>query len=826
MSAELAYRWGRTIAHRRWVVLGAWALVLIVCGALYPSLQRSLGAPDYGVDGSESSRAAQLLEQRFAGHGAEQDVLVFYSPTARAGEPGYRAVVARALAATRRQSYVRGVVGPYTQSPTGGHPDREPNGRANPQPGAAHRASRAEPSQISADQHAAIALVGIAGSPRELVQRAEDLQHVVDPLGRAGVHVWLTGYSPVAKDITTVENEDVERAETIGVPIALLILLLALGAVVAAMVPLALAGSGLLLAYGILALIAHVLTFDSFLTTIVTMIGVGIGIDYALFIVSRFREELAHRMRPSRNGGGTSSDADGAHKVSDVAGERSRELVDDAVGAAIATSGRTILFSGAIVALALSTLVVIPTPTYREFALGAALVVICTVIAALTLLPAVLASLGPRINLGALPARWQPRDASTRAADGHGVWARWALVVMRRPLVAASIIVVGLVFAATPLLHLRTGVDFGIRSLASTPSGRGEAVLARSFGAGTLAPIEIVVSRPAAGPAGASPTRYPAVSHGNRPSETTGPHPSATTAAAAHARGLDRADEARVATLARELTPDGHNDIATIAVTQGLNATLVTVAPTTTIDSYASEQLVRHIRATLLPAIRAHGGPDVAVGGASAKIADLSDATTSHVALVLGLILTLSLLLLMVVFRSIVLPVKAVAMNLLATGATVGIVIFIFQYGHGQHLLGFTSTGFIQVYLPLSIFALLFGLSMDYEVFLIRRMRETWLATHDNELAVATGVEHTARPISAAAAIMVAVFGSFATANVLELKQFGLGLALAIAIDATLIRLILVPALMRLFGARNWWLPTLRRRPTTQAQPAQATPPA
>jgi RND superfamily putative drug exporter len=216
----------------------------------------------------------------------------------------------------------------------------------------------------------------------------------------------------------------------------------------------------------------------------------------------------------------------------------------------------------------------------------------------------------------------------------------------------------------------------------------------------------------------------------------------------------------------------------------------------------------------------------VAVGGASAKIADLSDATTSHVALVLGLILTLSLLLLIVVFRSIVLPVKAVAMNLLATGATVGIVIFIFQYGHGQHLLGFTSTGFIQVYLPLSIFALLFGLSMDYEVFLIRRMRETWLATHDNELAVATGVEHSARPISAAAAIMVAVFGSFATANVLELKQFGLGLALAIAIDATLIRLILVPALMRLFGARNWWLPTLRRRPATRAQPAQATPPA
>jgi RND superfamily putative drug exporter len=202
----------------------------------------------------------------------------------------------------------------------------------------------------------------------------------------------------------------------------------------------------------------------------------------------------------------------------------------------------------------------------------------------------------------------------------------------------------------------------------------------------------------------------------------------------------------------------------------------------------------------------------VAVGGATSKIVDLSNETTAKVPLVLGLILTLSLLFLIAVFRSLVLPIKAIIMNLLATGATVGIVILIFQDGHGEKLLGFTSVGFIQVYLPLSIFALLFGLSMDYEVFLIRRMRETWLATHDNELAVATGVEHTARPISAAAAIMVAVFGSFATANVLELKQFGVGLALAIAIDATLIRLVLVPALMRLMGARNWWLPRLSQR--------------
>jgi putative drug exporter of the RND superfamily len=738
MSSAAAYRWGRMIARHRRVVLGVWVLVLIACAASYPGLKRSLGAPNYGIDGAESSRAAQLLEQRFASHGAEQDVLVFSSPTRRAGEPAYRAVVARALLTARGKDYVKGLAGPYDRGARG---------------------------QVSKDGHAAIALVGIAGDPRQLIERATRLQEALDPLAGAGVHVWLTGYSPVAKDITTVENEDVERAETIGVPIALLVLLVALGAAVAAVVPLAIAGSGLLLTYGLLAVLATMFTFDSFLTTIVTMIGVGIGIDYALFVVSRFREELARRGAP-----------DGSART---------EQVQEAVGAAISSSGRTVLFSGVVVALALATLAVIRAPIYREFALGAVAVVVCTVIVALTLLPAVLALLGPRIDRGALPERMRPRDSRPGASDGHGLWARWALVVMRHPVLAAGTIAAVLLLAAVPLLSLRTGVDFGISSLSGTPSGKGERVLASSFGAGTLAPIEIVI----AGRGGGG--------------------------------SLDPADTARAARLAHELAPTAHNDIAAIVATPGRDAELLTVAPASTIDSYRSEQLVRHIRSTLLPPIRASGGLEIAVGGATAKIVDLSNETRAKVPLVLGLILALSLMFLTVVFRSVVLPIKAVAMNLLATGATVGIVIFVFQEGNGEHLLGFESTGFIQVFLPLSIFALLFGLSMDYEVFLIRRMRETWLQSGDNELAVATGVEHTARPISAAAAIMVAVFGSFVTAGVLELKQFGLGLALAIAIDATLIRLVLVPALMRLFGARNWWLPQPGRR-AIEDHPAQA----
>jgi putative drug exporter of the RND superfamily len=234
---------------------------------------------------------------------------------------------------------------------------------------------------------------------------------------------------------------------------------------------------------------------------------------------------------------------------------------------------------------------------------------------------------------------------------------------------------------------------------------------------------------------------------------------------------------------------------------------LLSVVPTVPVDSPAAYALVRRIRGDLAPSLHARDGMDVLVGGALAQAVDISDVTSAKLPLVIILTLGMALTFLLMVFRSVVLPIKAVAMNVLATGATLGMVVLIFQDGHGESLLDFSSPGFIQSFLPISIFVLLFGLSMDYEVFLIRRMQEAWRKTGNNQLSVASGMEHTARPISAAAAIMVAVFGSFLTASVLELKEFGFALAVAIAIDATLIRLLLVPALMRLLGDRNWWLP-------------------
>jgi RND superfamily putative drug exporter len=705
------------------LVLG---VVVLVCSVLlYPRLESALNAPEYGVKGTDSSRVEALLEKRFPGVGSEDDGLVFYSAHKLASGSAFHQVVASVLAVAGGQPGVRNVLSPYDPNSVG---------------------------QISSDEHAAVAALTLGGSTHQRFVRARTMQAAVGREARDGIHVWLTGFSPIARDLSDVERTDTERAEAIGVPVALAILLFALGTAVAALAPLLMAGAGLLLTYGVLALLTTLFHFDNLLLAIVTMIGVGIGIDYGLFIVSRFREELARSAR--------SSDGEGAS-----GGERNR--VADAVGAALATSGRTILFSGAIVALSLASLLVVDSPIFREVAVGSVVVVVCMLIVATTLLPALLAQLGAGINRGALPARFHPADARPQDGRARGGWARWALLIMRRPIPAAILAAGILILAAIPVTGLRYGINLGVLSVSSTASGKGESVLAHSFSPGAVAPIQIVLS-------GADGAR-------------------------------DRAVTAGAAKLTQELEGDHH--VTGVAERRSAYGVLLTVVSAARIDSPATVALVEHIRRDLAPPIHAHGGPTVLVGGATAITVDFSAEMRSNLPLVVGLILGLSLLCLLGAFRSIVLPIKAVLMNLLVTGAALGLVVWIFQQGHGEHLLSFTNPGFIQAYVPLGMFALLFGLSMDYEIFLIRRVREEWRRTHDNRLAVATGIEHTARPISAAAAIMVAVFGSFLSANLLELKQIGFALAIAIALDASLVRLILVPATMRLLGRWNWWLP-------------------
>ncbi|WP_234391036.1 MMPL family transporter [Nocardia suismassiliense] len=708
--------WGAVMARHRRLVITIWVVLIIACGAVFPLVTSQLKAPNYGVDQASSTRAAALIQQYFSGLGNEQDVIVFDCPDGDIGDPPRRAAVDRVLAAARAETGVVTVIGPFDAM---------------------------SKNQVSADRRAALALVGLQGDTTSLPSRAAALQQAIADAAGAGVTANLTGFSPITNDLTAVETAATTEAESLGLPLALVILVLAFGAALAAMLPLLLAIAGLTLTFGVLYLLSFGLTFDAFLITIVTMIGTGIGIDYAMFIVSRFREELTRRRITG---------ADPA-------------AIAEATGVAVATSGRTVAFSGVVVGISVCSFFIMESPIFREVGTGVLVSVICTLIAALTLLPAILAVLGPRVNKWQLPARWRPADVRSDSAAAHGLWARWAHVVMRRPVLFATAAGAILVLAALPIGSLRYGIDLGTASMGDQPTARAQLVLDRSFSPGAVSPVQIVIT----GPGGDA---------------------------------LDMAGRQQTQALAATLSGDHRvGDVETLSNNDRM---LLNVVPTVAIDSSDAIALVRYIRDEL---VRDLPDAQVLVGGATAGFVDLSDETTQKLPWVIGLVLGMSLLFLLVIFRSIALPVKAVLMNLLATAAATGLTVAVFQWGWGAGLLGFTSPGFLQVYIPITVFVLLFGLSMDYEVFLIRRIQEAWENSRDTDAAIAIGIEHTGRPITAAAAIMVAVFGSFLIAPIPELKQFGFALAIAIAIDATIVRLVLVPALIKLFGAWNWWLP-------------------
>jgi putative drug exporter of the RND superfamily len=718
--------------HRR-LVLAMWVVLLVASAALYPSLQRALGAPDYQVSGSQSERVEKLVERRFPDVGTEEDALVFHSRSRIVSEGSYSKFIATVIARLGHEKGVKSILSPLAETALG---------------------------QISIDEHSAVAAIALTGTSQQRFERAARLQTAVAHAARvsgAGIQAWLTGYSPVTKDLVRVQTHDVERAEAIGLPVALVMLLLALGSLVAAFVPLLLAGAGLLLTYGVLAIVIEFSHFDNFLISIVAMVGVGIGIDYALIIVSRFREELARRPRC----------------------EDEHARIADAVGVALATAGRTILFSGVICGLAIISMLTLRAAVFHEITVGVVAVVVCTLLAALTLLPAVLGLLGSRIDRGALPLRMQPANARMNDGGRPAGWARWALTMMRHPLPAIAGSVIVLLLAAVPVFGLHYGLNLGVFAVSEAPSGRGEQVLAHSFAPGAVSPARIIITG-----GGSS-------AHG-------------TDAMAAEALTETLRQDPRVADITERTSHAG---------------VLLNVIMSVAVDSNSANNLILRIRHVLAPKLHARWGVTVLTGGASGTMLDLAHEISVRFPLVLALILGVSLIFLLIVFRSPLLALKAILMNLMATGAMLGIVVFVFQEGHGQQLFGFTSTGFIQCFVPVTVFALVYGLSMDYEVFLIRRIHEEWKRTHDNRQSVATGVEHTARPIAAAAAIMVAVFGSFITANLLELKQLGFAVAVGITIDATLIRLVLVPALMRVFGTWNWWIPEWLDRILPELEP-------
>src|SRR3954452_17484362 len=520
-------------------------------------------------------------------------------------------------------------------------------------------------------------------------------------------------------------------SEGIGLILAMIILLVAFGSLLAMGLPIATALIGIGCGVALVKLVANGVNMPDFTTQAVLMISIGVGIDYALFIVTRYREVLDSGRDP-----------------------------ESATVVALDTAGRAVLFAGSTVVIALLGLLVLNTETFRGVAIGTALGVLVTMLASVTLLPALLGFVGRNIDRFGPPRR-KERD------DANSFWHRWAGFVQRRRWPAFVGALVLLVLIALPVFSLRLGFGDSGNKPAGDTSREAYDLLAKGFGPGFNGPLLIAAETPN----GAND--LPVLAKLSRTLNST--------------PGVAFA------------TPPRPNAAGDAAIMQ--------VIPTTSPQEKATDDLVDTVRHQIVPKAIAGTGVTVAVGGLPAAVDDSANYTFRMLPLVVGLVLLLSFVLLMIVFRSVLVPLKSVVMNLLSVGAAYGVMLAVFQWGWGINLIGVGKEGPIEAWAPLMLFAVVFGLSMDYEVFLLSRIKEEYDRTGDNAQAVADGLAVTARVITAAAAIMVCVFGAFVLGPDRALKVFGLGMAVAVLIDATIVRLVLVPATMELLGDRNWWIP-------------------
>ncbi len=749
-------RLGRWCHDRRWIVLGLWILALVVGGALSGALGTK-SQSEFTLPDVESRRGIEILEDSFGGAGAGQSGSIVFRADRPVTDPEIQEPMARLF------EEVRGIEGVNLASPYD-----EPQGEGDP--GGAIRIAAGEGPGAGRIAYAEIELpadmtyeeaVEVADEIRPL---AEDAEAEAD-----GLEIYLGGQ--------TFAEFEAPSSEVLGLGFAIVILIFAFGSVLAMGLPIGVALFGIGLGSIVVGILSNVVTIPEFATTLGVMIGLGVGIDYALFIVTRYRENLHHGLSTQR-----------------------------ATAVALDTSGRAVVFAGTTVVISLMGLLLMGISFVTGLAVGAARVVAITVVASITLLPALLGFAGERVEI----TRWRgllAAGAVALALVSVGLGA--AGLALPFILVGVLLLVVG-----SFLSQLKGEVRMQSRKAPEeTFSYRWSRAVQhhpwRSVGAGAL--LLLVLSIPVlslrlgfsdeGNYAEGSDTRiaYDLLAEGFGPG-FNGPLIIATELP----DGADQAVLDRIATALSEA--DGVAFATPAVVAPGNDAALFRVIPDTAPQDEGTTQLVERLRDTVLPQAVGDSGLDPAVTGSVAVGVDFSTYLAARLPLFFAAVLTLSFLLLMAVFRSILVPLKAVLMNLLSIGAAYGIVVAGFQWGWLGALLGFEGAP-IEPFLPMMLFAIVFGLSMDYEVFLLSRVREEWDRTGDSHESVANGLAATARVITAAALIMVFVFGSFLLENDRTIKLFGTGLATAVLLDATIVRMLLVPATMELLGDRNWWLP-------------------
>jgi RND superfamily putative drug exporter len=696
---------GHLMYHRRRVVLalaGAFVVIAVVWGT---GVFGRLSGGGFDDPNSESSRAIAVAEDRLGRQAT--DVVVVYTDVAGGGvdDPAFRSAVQGTL-------------------------DRLPDEQVSS--ATSYWSTGGAPQFASEDGRSTYAAVQLVGETEE--DREAAYEQIADQLVAPGqIETLRGGAVPTFVAVNEQVTEDIAAAESISLPILFVLLVVVFGSLAAASLPLAIGGLAILGAFTLLRIGTLFGDVSVYAINIVTMLGLGLAIDYALFVVSRFREELR------RLG-------------------NDREHVNEALARTMATAGRTVAFSGVTVAVSLAALLFFPQNFLRSMGFGGIAAVLVAMVAALTVLPALLAVMGPRVD--ALRLRLPGRTDKSAYADsgqdeGHGLWARWAHAVMRRPVVVMVGTLALLIALGLPFLR----ISFG-------------GVDARSLPEGTEARIaaEAVAER---FPGGAVPMDVVVVG----------------------------ADEADVQSYASDLA-DVPGVVAASVTRSAGDTSQIAVAFQGEALADDNRQLVEDLRAVPAPE-----GSEVLVGGESAALNDLLSGLGDRLPWAGAFVVIVTFVLLFLAFGSIVLPVKALFMNVFSLSAMLGVVVWVFQDGNLSGLLGFTSTGTIEATQPILMLAIAFGLSMDYEVFLLSRIREEWDATKDNTRAVARGLQRTGRIITSAAVLFVVVIGAFSTSGVTFIKMIGIGMIVAVLVDATVVRALLVPATMKLLGRWNWYAP-------------------
>jgi putative drug exporter of the RND superfamily len=682
--------------------------VVLSVGVIAALLGDALTTDSEVTNDPESERAYAVLEERQPTSEREiNEIVVVRSETLTVEDPAFRRKVESVAAAIENTGAAAAVDTFYETSDT---------------------------ELVSRDRHATVVLVGMGPDAEETIPDVVDAVQAAD--GEA-FDVAITGEFTADEDLNRLSQDDLREGELqFGLPAALIVLLLVFGAVVAGLVPLLLAVVSIIVALALTALIGQAFELSLFVVNMLTGMGLALGIDYSLFVVSRYREERA--------GGREKSEA--------IAGSG-------------ATASRAVLFSGMAFVLAMLGMVLVPDTILRSLAVGAILVGGVSVVAALTLLPAVLGLLGDRVNSLRIPLLGRSAERGT-ATEGR-VWSAVARGVMRRPVISLVLSVVLLLAAAAPVLDLKTGFA-GIRTFPDRlPSKQGFIVLQEEFGVGTTDSVQIVVD----GDVG-NPSVVAAIERLEQAlrSESALRQPS-----------VDEFPERRLALVEALVVGDSRDQRAIDAVEQ--------------------------LRDEIVPRAFAGVEADVLVTGETAEIVDYFAMVERWLPIVFAFVLGLSFILLTIAFRSLVVPLKAILLNLLSVGAAYGLIVLVFQKGIGNELFGFQQVDTVEAWLPLFLFSVLFGLSMDYHVFLLSRIRERYLRTRDNSGAVLHAVGSTARLITGAALIIIAVFAGFAAGDLVMFQQMGFGVAVALLLDATIVRSVLVPASMKLLGEWNWYLP-------------------